>query len=141
MRGGALKNRQLVDCDGERVTFTSRDHRDASSGGSLQRRMTIPGEEFLRRVLQHVVPVKTQVVRFYGLYHASKADALARVRAELGQAPAVREERAPWQTVCARQGDWHPERCPVCGAWLVCTGTVPRRVGVGPPAVARGRAA
>jgi hypothetical protein len=67
MRGGALKNRQLVGFDGERVTFAYRDHRDAASGGASTRRMTMPVEAFMRRVLQHVVPVRTQVVRFYGL--------------------------------------------------------------------------
>ena len=103
--------------------------------------MTIPVEEFMRRVLEHVVPSRTQVVRFYGLYHASKADALSRLQAELGQAPEGVEERASWQAVCARQGDLHPERCPVCGEWLVCTGTVARREGVGPPEVDTVRAA
>jgi ABC-type transport system substrate-binding protein len=31
-----------------------------------------------------------------------------------------------WQTVCAQRGDVHPERCPVCGQLLVCTGVIPR---------------
>jgi hypothetical protein len=141
MRGGPLKNRQLVGFDGERVTFAYRDHRDASSGGDSRRRMTIAVEEFMRRVFQHVVPSRTQVVRFYGLYHASKADALARLQAELGQVPERVEEKPSWQEVCARQGDLHPERCPVCGEWLVCTGTVARQEGVGPPEVDTGRAA
>jgi hypothetical protein len=63
------------------------------------------------------------------------------VRAGLGHVPEVADERSSWQAVCARQGDFHPERCPVCGQWLVCTGTVVRRVGQDPPEVAMGRVA
>ena len=141
MRGGPLKNRQLVGCDGEHVTCAYRDHRDAAAGGASRRRMTWPVEQCIGRVLQHVVPSRTQVVRWYGLYHASKADAFARLRAELGQAPEVRDETPSWQAVCARQGDVHPESCPVCGQWLVCTGAVSRRSGAGPPEVDRRRVA
>jgi hypothetical protein len=75
MRGGPLKNRQVVGCDGERVTFADQDHRAPSSGGSSKRWMRLPVEACIRCMLQHVVPVKTQVVRWYGLYHGSKADA------------------------------------------------------------------
>jgi hypothetical protein len=75
MRGGPVKNRQLVAFDGKRVTFAYQDHRDPASGGSSKRRLTLPVEALMRRVLQHVVPLRTQVVRCYGLYHGSKADA------------------------------------------------------------------
>ena len=141
MRGGPLKNRQLVGFDGERVTFTYHDHREASTGGSSSRQMTLPVEGFISRVLAHVVPSKSQVVRFYGLYHASKADVLGAVRAALGQEPLVVGERLSWQAVCAAQGDVHPESCPVCGKWLVCSGTVACRRGTGPPEVDLGRVA
>lgn len=142
MRGGALKNRQLVGFDGQSVTFAYRDHRErTASDGSSKRRMRLPVMEFIRRVLMHVVAVKTQVVRFYGLYHASKAVSLAQCRAEFGQALEVVCETPSWQEVCARQGDEHPERCPVCDQELVCTGTVARRSGPGPPEVAMGRVA
>lgn len=141
MRGGPLKNRQLVSALGQSVTFAYHDHRAPASGGSLRRHMRLPVERFIGRVLQHVLPVRTQVVRWYGLYHASKADALGHIRAELGQAPEVTGETPSWQAVCARQGDVHPERCPVCGQWLVSTGTVARRGGPGPPEVDLGRVA
>jgi hypothetical protein len=74
MRGGPLQTRQLVDCDGKQVPFAYRDHRDTVLGGALQRRLRLPIEAFMRRVLQHVLPVKTQVVRSYGLSHASKVE-------------------------------------------------------------------
>lgn len=115
MRGGPLKNRQLVAFDGQSVTCSYHDHRALASDGSSTRHMRLPAEQFIGRVLQHVLPVRTQVVRCDGLYHASQADALAQMRAELGQASEVRDETPSWQALCARQGDGHPERCPVCG--------------------------
>jgi hypothetical protein len=142
MRGGPLKNRQLVGFDRQSVTFSYRDHRDmAASGGASMPRTRLPVSACIRRVLQHVVPVKMHVVRLYGLYHASKAALLVPLRAEVGQSPAVVFETPSWQEVCARRGDLHPERCPVCGQALVCTGTVARRVGPGPPEVVIGRVA
>jgi hypothetical protein len=39
-----------------------------------------------------------------------------------------------WQTVCAQRGEAHPERCPICGQRLVCTGVIPR--GGAPPRLA-----
>ena len=141
MRGGALKNRQLVGFDGEHVTFGYRDHRDTSSGGSLKRHMTLPVAVFIGRLLQHVVAVKTQGVRRYGLYHASKAEVFARLRGELRQETEEGCEEASWQAVCARLGDLHPESCPVCGERLVCTGTVARRGGIDPSEGAIGRVA
>jgi Putative transposase/Transposase zinc-binding domain len=142
LRGGPLKNRQLVRVDGQRVMFTYCAHRDkAGAGGSSKRCMTLPVEGLIGRVLQHVVPVKTQVVRFYGLYHASQAALLVPLRAELGHVAEVVDEAPSWQSVCARQGDFHPESGPVCGQWLVCTATVARRGGIGPPEVDIGRVA
>jgi len=141
MRGGPLKNRQLAGFDGQSVTFSYREHRATACGGSVRRCMTLPVEEFIRRVLQHVMPRRTQVVRFYGLYHAGKATLRAGLRAELGQVSEVASETPSWQEVCAGQGDFHPESCPVCGKWLVCTGTVRRRSGPGPPEMVMGRVA
>ena len=114
-RGGPLKNWQLVGLDGQRVTFTYHAHLASSSGGSSTCRMTLPVEQCIARVLQHVVPVKTQGGRCYGLYHARKAAVLAPRRAELGQVPAVVCAPPSWQAGWARQGEGPPERCPVCG--------------------------
>ncbi len=90
-------------------------------------------EDFLDRVLQHVAPPGTQVVRWWGLYHGGQAEALAGCRRQLGQAPVVIPSRVAWQTVCGQRGEAHPERCPSCGQVLVCSGVIARG-GAGPPA-------
>ena len=140
LRGGPLKNGRLVAYDGDRVTFTYRArHEDADVESTSPQRMTLPVADFLQRWLLHVPMPQTRVVRSYGLYHPSRAAALAVCRAELGQPPLEAPAALDWQTVCAQRGDAHPARCPTCGQRLVCTGVIPR--GGAPPPVRAGERA
>jgi hypothetical protein len=140
LRGGPIKNGRLVAYDGARVTFTSRARQEEADTepASLQR-MTLPVAAFLQRWLLHVPVPQTRVVRSYGLYHPSRAAALAVCRAALGQPPMEVPAALDWQTVCAQRGEAHPERCPTCGQRLVCTGVIPR--GGAPPPVRAGERA
>ncbi|MEQ8789866.1 MAG: transposase [Pirellulaceae bacterium] len=58
----AISDRRIVHCDQQQVTFTYR-----RSGSRRKRRMTLSGEEFVRRLLQHVLPRGLTKVRHYGL--------------------------------------------------------------------------
>jgi hypothetical protein len=141
LRGGPIKNARLVAWDGERVTFPCRPRpEDAEGGGRSAPRLTLPVAAFLQRWLLHVPVPQTRVVRSYGLYHPTHAEALAVCRAALGQAPVEVPVALDWQTVCAQRGDLHPECCPTCGQLLVCTGVIPRG-GAPPPALRGERAA
>jgi hypothetical protein len=140
LRGGPIKNARLVTWDGERVTFTYR----ASAEGALasmapRQRMTLPIGDFLQRWLLHVPAPQSRVVRFYGLYHHTHAEALGHCRAQVGQPPVGIPVALDWQTACAQRGDRHPERCPTCGQRLVCTGVIPR--GGAPPPIRAGERA
>jgi hypothetical protein len=95
--------------------------------------MTLSSADFLHRWLLHVPTPQTRVVRSYGLYHPSHAEALAVCRAQCGQPPVVVPAPLDWQTACAQRGEAHPERCPAGGQLLVCTGVIPR--GGAPPLV------
>ena len=140
LRGGPIKNARLVAYDGARVTFTCRPRQEeAADGQPASPRMTLPVADFLQRWLLHVPTPQTRVVRSYGLYHPSPAEALAGCRAALGQPPVEVPAALDWQTVCAQRGDLHPERCPACGQLLVCTGIIPR--GGAPPGLVGERAA
>jgi len=135
LRGGPIKNARLVVWDGDRVTCTYRVSAEAdASGATQQARMTLSHVDFLQRWLLHVPAPQTRVVRSYGLYHHTYAEALALCRTQLGQPPVVIPVRLDWQTACAQRGDMHPERCPACGQRLVCTGVIPRG-GAPPPAL------
>lgn len=132
LRGGPMKNARLVSFDGNQVTFRYQNNHDTPAGGTGRLElMRLPLGDFLQRVLLHVPAPHTQVVRFYGLYHSSKAEALASRRAHLGQPPIEVPVRLDWQTYCAQRGEDHPERCPTCGQRLVCSAIIPR--GGAPP--------
>ena len=134
LRGGPLKNVRLVAWDGARVTFTCRARPEEADGDRpLSQQMTLSVADFLQRWLLHVPSPQARIVRSYGLYHHTQTAALAVCRAALGQPPVAPPGPLDWQTVCARQGDTHPERCPTCGQLLVCTGVIPR--GGAPPSV------
>jgi len=135
LRGGPIKKARLVAYDGERVTCLHRaGQQETAAGTASPQRMTLSVADFLQRWLLHVPVPQTRVVRCYGLYQSTHAEALASCRAALGQPPVVVPTRLDWQTVCARHGDAHPERCPTCGQLLVCTGVIPR--GGAPPRMA-----
>src|SRR5437763_10965807 len=141
LRGGPLKNARLVAYDGARVTFTSRARQEeADAGPASPHQMTLPVADFLQRWLLHVPVPQTRVVRGYGLYHQTHAEALAVCRPALGQPPVEPPPALDWQTVCAQRGEAHPARCPPCGQRLVCTGVIPRG-GAPPPVLAGERAA
>jgi hypothetical protein len=140
LRGGPIKNARLVAWDGDWVTFLHRTRQEEGDArpATLQR-MTLSVADFLQRWLLHVPTPQTRVVRSYGLYHPTHADAMAVCRAALGQPPVEVPAPLDWQTVGAQRGDAHPEQCPTCGQLLVCTGVIPR--GGAPPALAGARAA
>jgi Putative transposase/Transposase zinc-binding domain len=65
----AISNARILSMDQSHVTFRWKD-RDA--GGWRTERL--PGLEFLRRFLEHVLPRGFHKVRYYGLWHPSKRD-------------------------------------------------------------------
>jgi hypothetical protein len=140
LRGGPIKNARLVAYDGARVTFLSRARQaETDTGPASPQRMTLPVADFLQRWFLHVPMPQTRVVRSYGLYHPTQAEALAGCRVTIGQPPVELPVVLAWQTVCAQRGDSPPERCPTCGQLLVCTGVIPR--GGAPPSALPGERA
>lgn len=112
----AISNERLLEHRDERVTFSYKDRAD----GGKRKSKTIPGPDFTRRFLVHVVPRRFVRVRHYGLLaNGVKSARLSRARGLLGQ-PAP-----PEPAQAARPESWHdtycrivgndPLRCPVCG--------------------------
>ena len=65
----AISNARILSMDDTHVTFRWKDR--SSETWQTER---IPGVEFLRRFLQHVLPRGFHRCRYYGLWHASKRD-------------------------------------------------------------------
>ena len=107
--GGPIKNHRLLAFTGTHVCFRYRRYRDRQR--PKWQTMTLPVDEFLDRVFEHV-PVKgLHMVRAYGLYNRSEHAALERCRAQLdphGLQPLPHTPPPPAA----------PERCPRCGVPL-----------------------
>jgi hypothetical protein len=107
------------------MTFRYADNQDLDAQGRGRRKLlALSVADFLQRWLLHVPPPGLQVVRAYGLYAPAHRATRAQCRQALGQAPLEPPSALDWQTYCARQGEQHPERCPVCGQRLIRTATV-----------------
>lgn len=111
----AISNHRLVSRDDGQVRFTYRDRSD----GDRRTIASLPGEEFLRRFLLHVLPPDFMRIRHYGfLANRAKKTCLAQCREQLG---APTPEPAEAKTAA----DWIRDptgiditRCPHCGAPL-----------------------
>ena len=114
----AISDRRIVSCDDGKVTYSYR-----KSGSNRWRKMTVDGSEFVRRLLQHVLPTGFQKVRHYGFLSPN-----SRVSLEL-----VRWLIALYQgLVFALRGHVPQEaparpriRCAFCGGPMVVVGFVP----------------
>ena len=98
-----LHEAQLESWDAQTVTFRYRDNAGAAKRG------TVSGEEFVRRVLQHVLPKSFQRVRHYGWLGGAAWAKRARIAALLDwRAPAL----IPPAPV-------PPPVCPACGKAMI----------------------
>ena len=71
----AITNTRIVGLDDEAVTIRHK-HRKSNRW----RTSRIPGQEFMRRFLQHVLPKGLHKVRYFGLWHPAKREDAARAR-------------------------------------------------------------
>ena len=71
----AITNTRIVGLDDEAVTIRHK-HRKSNRW----RMSRIPGQEFMRRFLQHVLPKGLHKVRYFGLWHPAKREHAARAR-------------------------------------------------------------
>jgi hypothetical protein len=123
----ALSNSRLVSATEEAVTFTYKDYRH----GGRQKELTLPGAEFVRRFVQHVLPRGFVRVRHYGLLaNRGRQGQLALCRRLLGVAALA--------GAAAESAPPGPRACPACGeGWMGLVAVLPRG-GVGCAASACG---
>jgi hypothetical protein len=101
----AIGNRRIVDVDATTVKFLWRDR----ANGDRQRTMALPGVEFLRRFLLHVLPRGFTRLRHYGfLANRARATRLAECRLRLG---ATMPDTGPATIAPCTPRDEH---CPAC---------------------------
>lgn len=99
---GVIREKDIVACNGGQVTFR---YRNARTG--KMERMTVPGAQFLWRILQHVLPKGFRRARNFGFLHSNCKRLIALLHVALKINP-------------GRASDWIKERTPMlctcCGA-------------------------
>jgi len=119
LKGGPLKNAQLLPAERGGVRFRYRPHRDEDDAGAEPVLMNLSPEAFLARYLAHLPAPGLQTMRGYGLYGQRASALLDRARAGLGQAPAEDPPVLRVEEFLARfRQTADASRCPRCGASL-----------------------
>ncbi len=104
----AITNARMVKVDKNAVTFRWKDR----AHNSKTRLMTLPGVEFARRYLRHVLPAGLRSVRYYGFCHpAAKA---SRMRVQLHSGKTIQFGEPP-SALPDEIGKGSCPPCPKCG--------------------------
>ena len=103
----------------QNVTFRYRENSDRrrEQASAEVKHCTVSGAEFVRRVLQHVLPKGFQRVRHYGWLGAAAKEKRERIGALLDWKSAALKKPAPLP----------PPQCPCCGKAMTLIGTVSRK--------------
>jgi hypothetical protein len=64
----AIANERIIDHTGGKVSFWYKDYKSAGS----RKKMTLDQDEFIRRFLQHVLPLRFSKIRYYGFMSLRK---------------------------------------------------------------------
>jgi len=119
LKGGPLKNTQLLPAVSGAVRFRYRPHRDEDDCSSDPVVMRLTPEAFLARYLAHLPQPGLQSVRGYGLYGSRAGARLDRARAALGQPPVPEPEPLTVEAFLARfERTPAADTCVRCGARL-----------------------
>ncbi|MEW8536183.1 MAG: transposase [Candidatus Thiodiazotropha endolucinida] len=113
VRGGTIKNQQIISADDQRVTFCYKDHHDCK-----RKTMTLPIAHFMTRVLWHVAVAGQHQVRYYGLYASGAREKRDKVRSTLG----VELEKV------FEKPDREVPICPMCGHDLMHVISIRRKI-------------
>lgn len=105
----AISNHRLVKLEAGQVTFHYKDYAD----GRRTKTMTLAGEEFLRRFVQHVLPSGFVKVRHYGLLANRQREAKLALSRRLLMVVLL---LTPWLKVGPGAEPMRERTCPQCGS-------------------------
>lgn len=136
VRGGPLRNGQLIDVSETQVKYRYFAHQDGEEGGTKQARiLALAPDAFMQRYLQHVPEPGRHTVRAYGLYAPTKTQELNQARSLFHQQPITPPALLTWHAYFQRQTPHAGvHTCAVCGTPLVRTHTFARAQGPPEPA-------
>ena len=96
----AIASSRILEVGTTHVTFKYR-HR-VDRGTIEMKEMTLPGLEFLRRYMQHVLPNRFVRVRYYGLMHPAYAEPIAQIKRTNGEVRPT-DRHSPQATPSSRE--------------------------------------
>ncbi|WP_428310496.1 IS91 family transposase [Hydrocarboniphaga sp.] len=118
----AISEQRLIDVNDRQVRFRVRRGQDRSERKAL----TLPGAEFLRRYLLHVLPLGFQRLRHYGLTASRcKQDKLAMCRQQLQVSAPPAKPAESVEAFWLRVAQIDIRRCPDCGGLLQLSASLP----------------
>lgn len=130
----AIANSRLIAMDERSITFRWKDYR--AKGKTCHKTMTLTTDEFMRRLLLHVLPSGFHRIRHYGLLaNSGRHDNLARVRELLHAVPADTEDKDADTPAEAVQPTFI---CPDCGAAMIIVKILARKQLIRAPPRQRG---
>ncbi len=112
----AIGDSRIVAMDESEVTFRWKDRDDHNR----EKQSTIPGVEFVRRYLRHVLPRGLRSIRRYGYCHPAAKNKRERVQLHTGMPLLIGPPPAESETKP------HPWRCPCCGGVMKPVAKLPR---------------
>jgi len=113
----AISNRRLISADQNGVTFTWKDYR--IEGPGCCKIMTLATDEFIRRLLIHVLPKGLHRIRHYGLFaNGNRATKIARARELLG-VPSHSKPAEMSETTAGDEPRMLPRPCQCCGGRMI----------------------
>ena len=134
VRGGALKNSQIVKLDSAGVTLRYHPHRNDSDPQRGPRLLRLTPDQFFTRYLPHLPSPGLHSLRAYGLYAHTRREFLDQARERLGQPPVEAPVPLTPQTFLARFANARANtHCPLCGHALI-TVSLPTHA-TGPPSL------
>ena len=133
---GVVQERDILRCEGDRVTYRWRD----SKSRTMQTR-TISGVEFLRLMLQHVLPKGFRRARSYGFLHPNCKRGVALLRLLALRRRAKTPPAGSQAQAAATMSERPKLLCRCCGAPMhIVRRRLPPLVAAAPPSVAEGLA-
>ena len=106
----AIVNSRLERYDDGQVTFRYRDNKTGRT-----KRCILSQQDFIARLLQHVLPRSFRKVRYYGLYSSACVELLERAKLTLSPPPSAKPDDDHETTDASDGGDEDDDRCPFCG--------------------------
>ncbi len=112
IRGGAIKNSQIVNVSEDNVRFRYKSHQTQQT-----EYLTLSHDNFMQRLLSHIPVPNKQQYQFVGIYHCRCREKLNKARAHLGQEAVQKVDKVDWQDYVASQGK--QQCCKECGKALI----------------------